>query len=223
MCYQIRLAITTRENFDYFTVLDFIICLCVVELKYSSRKDVSCHLTNFYTPRRSTEWSTSKLKLKKKLKQNKSTTMFEGLPKIKHCCGMDLKIICIILGVLELGFLALRLGNNFCLFHCNDRQTFVVIEFYIQLCIHIARVVLTICLMYGLVTRKVHCLHIYIMPMIFCCIYYFLMSNVMLFTNFDVAIEYFIQFFLDSITWLFVHSLHEIWRKQEYEKANPEP
>uniref|UniRef100_A0A336L299 CSON003807 protein n=1 Tax=Culicoides sonorensis TaxID=179676 RepID=A0A336L299_CULSO len=89
--------------------------------------------------------------------------MFEGLPKIKHCCGMDLKIICMILGVLELGFLALRLGNNFCLFHCNDSdshfeskiwQTFVVIEFYIQLCIHIARVVLTICLMYGLVTRK---------------------------------------------------------------------
>lgn len=42
--------------------------------------------------------------------------------------------------------------------------------------------------------RNLQFLRVYVITMIFACIYYFLMSNVMLFTNFDVAIQYFITF-----------------------------
>lgn len=47
--------------------------------------------------------------------------MFEGLPKIKRCCGMDLKIICIVLGIVELVFLVLCVGCEFTILH-KDRN-----------------------------------------------------------------------------------------------------
>ncbi|XP_063705604.1 uncharacterized protein LOC134834761 [Culicoides brevitarsis] len=155
--------------------------------------------------------------------------MFEGLPKIKRCCGMDLKVICIVLGILELAFLAICASTEFTIYSRHRYEShfeskiwpmFLMIEMYVQYVIYAARAVLTSCLLYGLFTRNLKFLHAYVIVMIFVCIYYFLLSNVMLFTNFDVAIEYFITFFLDSITWLFVHSLHESWKKGDYEKAN---
>lgn len=94
---------------------------------------------------------------------------------------MDLKIICIVLGIVELAFLVLCLACEFTIFHkgrsdshfeskiCELTQTlninafnwfnfihigpmFLMIETYVQYGIYLARVVLTSFLLYGLFT-----------------------------------------------------------------------